>query len=953
MKPALLCMLGFFLLSSLLHGRADDPINQTIQPVDVTDPDTNKLHAEIKATLKADKTTIPPGGSVTLTCSVDKPAGLTFELFRGSSSTYQTRVSPRSDGVFRITEGGIYTCRGSMTETNFMTTMSDDVTINKRVSNRVSVTSQPNWSLIYRGEKVTLRCEIQDDGGTEWTYEWKPTNRNFSSSSEYMIISATDADSGEYSCKGRRGYEFTGWSEAIRLTVSSDKPRATLTAEMRIIPAGGSVTLTCSVDGSTGWKFDWFENGQYYPVVGSSRNTEPDGTIRVSEGEEYSCRGRRGDSSFESETSEEVTIQKTVSKANVILNPSSSLNEEDNVHLECEIQEEALWTYEWRKNNFNYNPTSRIITADSGNYSCKGTSDYLLTQWSDVITLTISPNKSSLILQSNWSQIYIGEKVTLRCEIQGGTEWTYEWRPTNGNFPSSSEYRIISATHYHSGEYSCRGKRQGFFLTPWSNVVNITVSFPPKPVLSVSPSWPNPGASVTLSCEGLELQSAGWRFFWYKVVPDPSKWYQLHYTYELLPGSTNGTEQNSFIISGPTHTAGYKCRAGRGEPKFYTYYSELNFVWSADPRPAASLSVNPDRVQHFRSDSVSLSCEGNSTEWRVRRIIETDRLLYFACSSWGTMTGSTCTINPYYYMDGVYWCESKSREFSNAVNITAQADYYDGVILVSPVHPVTEGDPVTLSCRDKKQNLLSNVFFYHNNKLINNDSREELNISAVSKSDEGFYKCQHSGKESLRSWMSVRDDDHDVIILVSPVHPVTEGDPVTLSCRDKEQNLLSNVFFYHNNKLINNDSREELNISAVSKSDEGFYKCQHSGKESPRSWMSVRVTVSSPVSSSFPVMLIIGPVVGIVLIILIIVLLLLWRRRRSKDLSSNRLNQPESINPASATNHEVTQNDGSVYSSLLHGDTSLYETIQLSRASGNVSAENIHHPAEESIYANC
>uniref|UniRef100_A0A3B5QQW0 Ig-like domain-containing protein n=1 Tax=Xiphophorus maculatus TaxID=8083 RepID=A0A3B5QQW0_XIPMA len=283
------------------------------------------------------------------------------------------------------------------------------------VSNRVSVTSQPNWSLIYRGEKVTLRCEIQDDGGTEWTYEWKPTNRNFSSSSEYMIISATDADSGEYSCKGRR---------------------ATLTAEMRIIPAGGSVTLTCSVDGSTGWKFDWFENGQYYPVVGSSRNTEPDGTIRVSEGEEY--------------------------------------------------------------------------------------------------------------------------------------------------------------------------------------------------------------------------------------------------------------------------------------------------------------------------------------------------------------------------------------------------------------------NPVTLSCRDKKQNLLSNVFFYHNNKLINNDSREELNISAVSKSDEGFYKCQHSGKESLRSWMSVRDDDHDVIILVSPVHPVTEGDPVTLSCRDKEQNLLSNVFFYHNNKLINNDSREELNISAVSKSDEGFYKCQHSGKESPRSWMSVR-----------------------------------------------------------------------------------------------------------------
>ncbi|XP_043954177.1 high affinity immunoglobulin gamma Fc receptor I-like [Gambusia affinis] len=120
------------------------------------------------------------------------------------------------------------------------------------------------------------------------------------------------------------------------------------------------------------------------------------------------------------------------------------------------------------------------------------------------------------------------------------------------------------------------------------------------------------------------------------------------------------------------------------------------------------------------------------------------------------MTGSTCTFDVSWNNGEVFWCESRSGETSNAVNITVQDDYYDDIILVSPVHPVTEGDPVTLSCRNKKQNLLSNVFFYHNDKLINNDSREELKISAVSKSDEGFYKCQHSGKESPSSWMSVR-----------------------------------------------------------------------------------------------------------------------------------------------------------------------------------------------------
>ncbi|XP_017164000.1 uncharacterized protein LOC108166858 [Poecilia reticulata] len=192
---------------------------------------------------------------------------------------------------------------------------------------------------------------------------------------------------------------------------------------------------------------------------------------------------------------------------------------------------------------------------------------------------------------------------------------------------------------------------------------------PPQPVLSVSPSWLNPGASVTLSCEGLEHQPAGWRFFWYKAVPDPSKWNQKpFYSYELLPGSTNGTEQN-FIIDGPTHTAGFVCRAGRGEQLIYTDYSEPKLIWSADPHPAASLSVNPDRVQHFRSESVSLSCEGNSAKWRVMRFMETE---LSNCSYWGNLTGTTCTINPNRFNSGVYWCESKSGEFSNAVNITVQ-----------------------------------------------------------------------------------------------------------------------------------------------------------------------------------------------------------------------------------------------------------------------------------------
>ncbi|XP_037553570.1 high affinity immunoglobulin gamma Fc receptor I-like [Nematolebias whitei] len=190
---------------------------------------------------------------------------------------------------------------------------------------------------------------------------------------------------------------------------------------------------------------------------------------------------------------------------------------------------------------------------------------------------------------------------------------------------------------------------------------------------------------------------------------------------------------------------------------FTPMYAEINHQHKAkkktkDVDPAASLSVNPDRVQHFSSLSVSLSCEGNSTEWKVKRFTDTG---LSDSSMWGTQTGSSCTIKPYWSGSGVFWCESGSGEFSNAVNITV----HGGIILESPVHPVTEGDPVTLSCRLREQELLSDVFFYHNNKLLLNDGRGELKMSAVSKSDEGFYRCEHSGKKSPQSWMSVKGEE--------------------------------------------------------------------------------------------------------------------------------------------------------------------------------------------------
>ncbi|XP_074480632.1 sialoadhesin-like [Sebastes fasciatus] len=355
-----------------------------------------------------------------------------------------------------------------------------------------------------------------------------------------------------------------------------------------------------------------------------------------------------------------------------------------------------------------------------------------------------------LTIESNWSTFFTGESVTFICDIWAGKDdnWYYAiWKDGQEflRYNPNKRYTLQPLVTGHSGQYQCRGylKSQPDVKRE-SNKVSLTLSDEPQPVLTVSPLWLSPGDSVTLNCN-VTHPSAGWRFYWYKAVPKPG---DNSYSYERLPGSTSGTEQDSYIVHGQTHTAGYRCRAGRGDPVFYTDYSKPKFVWSGDVHSAASLTVSPDRAQHFINQLVSLSCEGNSTKWRVMMFYESGSLR--DCTIWGTMTGSTCNINRI-WISGVHWCESETGQFSNAVNITKQYN----IILVSPVHPVAEGHPVTFGCRSRTEKVLHDVDFYKNDKLIKYHTNGELIITAVSKSDEGFYRCE--GKESPEdswSWMS-------------------------------------------------------------------------------------------------------------------------------------------------------------------------------------------------------
>ncbi|KAL6456584.1 hypothetical protein MHYP_G00351280 [Metynnis hypsauchen] len=446
------------------------------------------------------------------------------------------------------------------------------------------------------------------------------------------------------------------------------------------------------------------------------------------------------------------------------------------VTLYCKLHQSAGWTFYWSKHTQNSEKEtitniytiSSVSLSDGGQYWCRagrGNPVYY-THYSDALWVNVTDRTKAVVSIKPDKQVFKGEAVTLRCDIQAGgdTEWTYSWYKDDrlSSDRRTQEFTISSVTESNGGKYTCRGERKhDFQSSEISDAVTLTVSDVAQAVLSVSSqSWLTEGDSVTLSCE-VTGSSTGWTFSWYRAVLYRQGLQQIRdahgsvlYHVELLPDSRREAG-GSFTLSPAAlnHTGVYVCRAERGEPAYQTQYSTAQTLWITGSSPPASLIISPSRTQHFSAGSLSLSCEGQSDSagWRVRRYTHSGEVS--DCSS---VTGSTCSISSLYTsLTGVYWCQSESGGGSDPLNITV---HNGDVILDSLVHPVTEGDSLTLRClfrSTKPLNLTAD--FYKDGSLLQTQTTGEMIIQTVSKSDEGLYHCKHPERgESPKSWLSVR-----------------------------------------------------------------------------------------------------------------------------------------------------------------------------------------------------
>ncbi|KAG1937949.1 Fc receptor-like protein [Pimephales promelas] len=720
------------------------------------------------------------GDTVTLSCDVGRSTGWTFHWWKNSNRESSDHTGTKTISSVRVSDGGLYWCRAQ--RGNSYTDFSNAIQITVRERPKLVVKVKPDVR-VFRGERVTLTCDLQETG--VWTYSWykdqdnsRRTDQIYHSAGQHQIYIITSVDSshaGLYRCRGTQTEtpQHSEISDGVTLTVSG-LPTSTVT----VTPAGPvftgeSVNLKCVINSDhSNWRYEW-NKGSVKLQTSDYRYTVNRDTVTIrratgSDQGQYWCKGQRDGrpNSSTSSSAFSLSVKDLQPKPELTSDPAGAALTGNTVTLTCRMNLTRDWDIYWYKHTLNpetektqtHSYSLKIDSvSDGGQYWCRagrGKPVYY-TQYSDALWVNVTVFPKAVVTVRPDERVFRGETVTLRCDIKwaGDTEWTYRWdvNATNNwdinsaSRTSTQELIISSVNLSHSGEYTCTGLIHTL-SSQRSDGVTLTVSAEAQASLRVSPQpWLTEGESVTLICE-VSGSSTGWTFSWFR-------------DHDHLSDSSRGAG-GSYTLSPAAlqHTGVYTCRAERGRPAYYTHNSSSHTLWLTGVSASVSLVIDPSRSQHFSSQSLSLSCvdQSNSAGWTVRRYTDTHTQ---TCAK---QTGSRCVIDSLSTSDsGVYWCESESGEKRRPRNITV----HDGeVILESSVDPVIEGETLTLHCLHRSTNSsISSADFYKDGSLIQNQTTGEMSITTVSKSHEGFYSCKTERGQSLHSWISVTEAFNDQI----------------------------------------------------------------------------------------------------------------------------------------------------------------------------------------------
>ncbi|ROI42810.1 Basement membrane-specific heparan sulfate proteoglycan core protein, partial [Anabarilius grahami] len=736
-----------------------------------------------------------------------------------------------------LDQNGEYTCTIIRKEITYA--KSTKLNIREPPQPKLSIESE--WKTFYPSEKVTLKCSI-DGGPKEWGYEWfknsarLSVDKDISFSGDTLSISSAKANhSGQYTCKGKhltRTPVTTRQADALQLDIYENKPKPDITKHWWFEPfyTKEKVQLGCNISGD-GWKYDWYKDSE----ISITNSTFTIHSASLSNTGDYHCKAKRGDFSVDSEILK-VQVQEPPQPKLSIESEWKTFYPSEKVTLKCSLDGGSNeWSYEWFQNRTRlsvnedisfFGNTLSISSAKashSGEYSCKAKrGDFSVN--SGILQVRVQDLPEARV-QSEWTEAFPGEKVSLQCVIPVSENWIYKWFKGSENVVSSDERSIkdntltLSVKSSHEGEYACQAELKGRTVTTAKSKTHSLTVHGSKPtvVLKQDPSYPEiyTGEQVKLICS-IEEKTSKWQYQWQKrsVLVN-----NITYT---VPSATLDQKGE------------YNCTITRREMT-YTESTKLNIREPPQPK----LSIESEWKTFYTTEKVTMKCsiDGGPNEWgyewfRNGALISVDKDISFS--------GDTLSISSAKAIHSRnYACRGKHLKRKPVT--TGQAESLQLDIYVDTPKPHIRKDQwfeffyteeeVHLGCTMPGDGW--EFHWYKNPKPF--IAKPNHTIKSASLSDAGVYQCKAKrgdfsvDSETLQVQIKVRPPA--VLSLETELSDIMSGNILTLRCNVSDGRQWSYAWFENGQKL--NGSSHMFKVTATEETIKSEFKCKGIRTERP------------------------------------------------------------------------------------------------------------------------
>uniref|UniRef100_A0A8C5MX45 Ig-like domain-containing protein n=1 Tax=Leptobrachium leishanense TaxID=445787 RepID=A0A8C5MX45_9ANUR len=454
---------------------------------------------------------VTEGAAVTLTCdtSLAPPRAQTELRYTFYKNGESRNPMPGRSNKYEIPDfdkfrSGVYTCEARTVDGNVKKT-SRKLEITTETA-RPEISASPNTGKIFRGESITLTCNLNSQYNYYETYKWYKGSLDMNTNKKTIEIQSNDKeDGGDYHCKT----STSDRSDPFMLDVNDGaavRPGISAAPNTGKIFTGDSVTLTCNVDSldEGSQAYYWYKGRDYIYYSGKSF------TIHSAERDDsgdYQCCTDSGDTSdpFTLDVSDDVSV----ARVRVVLKPPGGLVlERERLEATCFVDRgSGTLEFSWCRQDVGtcekkqlmgsqeaHFVVESVVKGCSGEYYCSVTVTKLQAQ---IRSETV---KISVIVPVYDARIHVdredlgvlaGDSMTFTCSVERGSSPSFRWLHNgeevdnrSGLFQFGESRKMLfleSAGSYHGGSYQCWASNQlssNRTFTVLSNVLTIRVSVP-------------------------------------------------------------------------------------------------------------------------------------------------------------------------------------------------------------------------------------------------------------------------------------------------------------------------------------------------------------------------------------------------------------------------------------------------------------------------------------------